>query len=143
MERRRRSIFEIINELFREVEERFEEVFEEFERPLWDPVKRELTPLTEVRDEYDEVVVTADLPYVRSLDDVEVSIEGRVVTIRAKLSRPVRHEGWAYGSCDYDTWFKRLTLPYEVEPSGFSIRFKNGILELRLKKKRGRLIRIE
>jgi HSP20 family protein len=162
--RRRRSIFDIFDEFFREFEERFAEVEEEMERafrkaieegrgevrgpyvygiritigpdgvpkveefgnvtrgrrgrPL---IKEEMEPLVDVIERGDEIWVVADVPGVPK-ENVDVKVTEKTVTIKAQNERK---------------YYKVVELPAEVVPESAKASYKNGVLEVRLKKKSG------
>jgi len=177
--RKRKSIFDLIDELFREIWEEFEEFerrfvysipteIEEravFPRPLvygfrieigpdgkpkiyeFGNVKRigrerprivvteETEPLTDIYEEDDSVRIIAELPgvdkekiRVRALDDRHLVIEA------SNHDRRYR---------------KEIELPVEVDIDTAKATFKNGVLEVRIKKKgtrqeeRGKIIEVE
>ncbi len=177
--RKRRSIFDLIDELFREIWEEFEE-FERrfmyaipteveeravFTRPLvygfrieigpdgkpriyeFGNVKRigrerprivvteETEPLTDIYEEDDSVRIIVELPgvdkekiKVRALDDRHLVIEAS--------NRDRRYR-------------KEIELPTEVDVDTAKATFRNGVLEIRIKKKgvqqeeRGKIIEVE
>jgi HSP20 family protein len=162
--RRRRSIFDIFDEFFREFEERFAEIEDEMERafrkaleegksetmgpyiygiritigpdgvpkieefgnitrgrrgrPL---IKEEMEPLVDVIERGDEVWVVADVPGVPK-ENIDVKVTERTVTIKAQNERK---------------YYKVVELPVEVVPESAKASYKNGVLEIRLKKKSG------
>ncbi len=92
--------------------------------------KRE--PLVDVLDEKDTVKVLAELPGVEKTD-INLGIEGKALTISVDAPRK---------------YFKKVDLPVEVDVEGTQARYKNGILEVTLKKpkakeRRGKKIDIE
>jgi HSP20 family protein len=162
--RRRRSIFDIFDEFFREFEERFAKIEDEMERafrkaleegksesvgpyiygiritigpdgvpkieefgnitrgrrgrPL---IKEEMEPLVDVIETGDEVWVVADVPGVPK-ENIDVKVTERTVTIKAQNERK---------------YYKVVELPVEVAPESAKASYKNGVLEIRLKKKSG------
>ncbi len=160
--RRRRSIFDIFDEFFREFEERFAEIEEEMERefrkifeeskgeirgpyvygiritigpdgipkveefgniargrrgrPL---IKEEMEPLVDVIERGDEIWVVADVPGVPK-ENIDVKVTEKTLTIRAQNERK---------------YYKVVELPAEVIPESAKASYKNGVLEVRLKKK--------
>jgi len=82
-------------------------------------VTEEREPLTDVFDEKDEVVVIAEIPGV-SEDGVSVDLKGDILEISAAgKNRKYR---------------KEVLLPVQVKKETLSYTFKNGILEVRIKK---------
>ena len=82
-------------------------------------VEEEREPLTDVFDEKDEVVVIAEIPGV-SEDGISVDLKGDILEISAAgKNRKYR---------------KEVLLPVQVKKEALSYTFKNGILEVRIKK---------
>ncbi|MHA1710675.1 MAG: archaeal heat shock protein Hsp20 [Candidatus Freyarchaeota archaeon] len=78
-------------------------------------------PLVDVLETEDEVKVVAELPGVEK-EDIELSATGRMLTI--SVDTPERK------------YYKELELPVEVEPETAKSTYKNGILEVTLKKRK-------
>lgn len=84
-------------------------------------IVEEREPLVDVFESGDEVVVIAELPGVdKDKIDVKVSEDGMVLTINA--------------SNEKRKYFKEVDLPVKVDPSSAKASYKNGVLEVRLKK---------
>ncbi|OGL45049.1 MAG: heat-shock protein Hsp20 [Candidatus Schekmanbacteria bacterium RBG_16_38_10] len=82
-------------------------------------VEEEREPLTDVFDEKNEVVVIAETPGV-SDDGITVNLEGDILEISAAgKNRSYR---------------KEVLLPVQVKKETLSYTYKNGILEIRIKK---------
>jgi len=132
--RRRRSIFEEFEEIDRRVDEFFSSIFQK--EPMWDVRAGTLTPLYDIRETKDSVVVMVDLPYVQK-DDIELRVSEESIDLSAKLCQPVRYERW--GTTQRDCEFKKLSttirLPAEVVPDDAVAKFKEGVLTLELPKK--------
>jgi Molecular chaperone (small heat shock protein) len=155
------DIFEEFDELMRRFESEFEEMEEEFEelirsegktpeKPYYygiriyvgpDGVPRieqfgnikkagrgkvilseETEPIVDVMTHGDEVWVVADLPGVDK-DKIKVNAAEKKLYIRA--------EG------DKRKYYKEVDLPVEVDPSTAKASYRNGVLEVRIKKKEG------
>lgn len=82
-------------------------------------VEEEREPLTDVFDEKDEVVVISEIPGV-SEDGISVDLKGDILEISAAgKNRKYR---------------KEVLLPVQVRKETLSYAYKNGILEVRVKK---------
>jgi len=96
----------------------------------------------------DEILhVDAELPGVKS-DDLDVSIEGRVLTIRTETSREskVEEENYLMRESSTRTFLRRLDLPETANTAEIHANFENGILRLTMpvtKTIEGRKIEIE
>ncbi len=93
-----------------------------------------IIPRADIYETEENVVVLADMPGVGP-DEVDVSIEGRVLTIRGHVPEHV-HKGSRlvhaeYGDADYQRVF---TLSEEIDRDRISARQRNGLLILELPK---------
>lgn len=92
-----------------------------------------LEPLTRVTETPDEVVVTFDLPGVQK-EDIRVVGTERALTVEARCamkrtwrqSRSLRRE--------FEKFRKTIDLPAKVDVRSARATYRNGVLEIRLKK---------
>jgi HSP20 family protein len=82
-------------------------------------VEEEREPLTDVFDEKDEVVIIAEIPGV-SEDGISLDLKGDILGISAVGKNRKYH--------------KEVLLPVQVKKETLSYSYKNGILEVRVKK---------
>ena len=82
-------------------------------------VKEEREPLTDVFDEKNEIVIIAEIPGAGE-DGVTVSLKGDILEISA--------------SGKNRTYYKEILLPAKVKSETLSHSYKNGVLEVRIKK---------
>jgi HSP20 family protein len=82
-----------------------------------------------------DCVVTAALPGVRP-EDVDVSVEGNVLTIKGELKTENEEEkgGYHLRELRHGSFYRRIQLPVPVEADGARAQFQNGVLTLRLPK---------
>lgn len=84
-------------------------------------IREEREPLVDVMEQKDSVVVTAELPGVEK-GDIKVNANRDKLTISVdKAERK---------------YFKELDLPETVDPKSATATYKNGVLEVKLKKAR-------
>lgn len=83
--------------------------------------EQEIEPLVDVFDERDHLRVVAELPRVRE-SDIRTEVKGDKLTISAELPNRKYH--------------KEVPLPVAVEAELTKLTYKNGILEIKLKKLR-------
>jgi len=144
--RRRRSIFDIMREHMEELEEIAEEMFDRFlERPSWDINAHSLEPLFDVSVSSDKVIVTADLPKVDP-ENIRISrISDDLIEITAKMRVKINFEdlGVTHRKGEFSYFSCRVPLPVPVDTSRAKARFKRGILEITLPRKRGYEIKVE
>lgn len=82
-------------------------------------VKEEREPLTDVFDEKNELVIIAEIPGVGE-DGITVNLKGDILEISAAGKNR--------------TYYKEILLPAKVKSETLSHSYKNGVLEVRIKK---------
>ena len=102
----------------------------------------------DIRDHDDEIIVVADLPGAEK-EDVSVSlVNPGMLEIRSerKTDKEEKEEGYYMRERVSGTMSRIVPLPQDVTDAGAAATFKNGILEIRMKKstaKRGSQIKVE
>lgn len=118
--------------LHREMNRLFDEAFRDFgapslfgRMPTW--------PSVEITDAEKEVRVSAELP---GLDekDVEVLVEGDVLTLRGEKKAEVDDKARQFSERYYGRFERRIPLGFEVEEDKVAAEFKNGVLTVTLPK---------
>jgi len=84
-------------------------------------VREEIEPLVDVMEVDDEVWVIAELPGVPK-EKIKVKVNPEKVIIRAEGDRK---------------YYKEVELPAKVDPDTAKASYRNGVLEIRIKKKKG------
>jgi len=137
--------FEYIKRIRREIDRMISEVEEAMTKPLISFERRCLTPLYEIRDSEDELILYVDLPKVRSKDDISVTLAEDKVIIDAKISSPISFGDIPiYSGQNYNRYYAEIRLPVPVEAKKTRASYRRGILEIRLPKKIKRYkVRIE
>ena len=82
-------------------------------------VEEEREPMTDVFDEKEEVWVYAEMPGVNE-EDIKIDLRGDILNISAHGGERKYH--------------KEILLPVQVKKEALSYTYKNGILEVRIKK---------
>ncbi|NUM75178.1 Hsp20/alpha crystallin family protein [candidate division KSB1 bacterium] len=97
-------------------------------RGAWNPV----VDITETADEYQ---VTAELPGLNK-DDVKISYEGGVVTIRGEKKQEKEDKNRNYHRVErsFGMFERSFRLPTQIDVNKIEAKFKDGILGLRLPK---------
>jgi len=144
--RRRRSIFEIINEYFENLEEwteRFREAL--IEKPSWNHRACTIEPLRNIMVTPTEVIVTVDLPYAEENTISVKPIGGDTIEISAKMKRKMRFDdfGITHYKGEFKTLYCQTRIPLPVYMDKMELRFKKGILEIHLPRKHEYEIPIE
>ncbi|MGQ9719922.1 MAG: Hsp20/alpha crystallin family protein [Candidatus Jordarchaeum sp.] len=141
MSEKKKSLFDQFMDYVDEFEKRFDETFYSMLRPFrttrpsWDPDKLCLVPLVEVQEYPEEVVVTADLPYVDK-ENIDVNATETSLDIDAKMRTAIRFERWGtiQREISFNCYHKSIKLPSRVDPEKAKAEFKGGILRITLPK---------
>ncbi|HZT07877.1 MAG TPA: Hsp20/alpha crystallin family protein [Chloroflexota bacterium] len=83
----------------------------------------------------EDLVVTASLPGVKP-EDVEITVQGEVLTIRgeARDDETVSQEAYHRRERKYGRFTRQLALPTPVDSTKAEAHFEHGVLKLRLPK---------
>jgi HSP20 family protein len=87
--------------------------------PQGPKVEEEREPITDVFDEKGEILVMAEMPGVRE-KDISLDLKGDILEIKA-----------INGHRNYS---KEILLPSKVKPDTITSNYRNGVLEVRIKK---------
>jgi HSP20 family protein len=110
-------------------------------RPRWPSfwsgeLGRELIrPALDIYEEDDNIVVAAELPGMTK-DDIEVDVSDSHLTLKGEKKKDAKIEEEDYFACErsYGAFHRSVELPVEVQADKVTACFKNGILEIRLRK---------
>ncbi len=142
-----RKLIEQMREFFadmrRDVLEAVEGMFDE--RCTWDPEECCLEPLTNIIETEKEILIMADLPYVKK-DNISLSVSEDMLDLEASLDQSLKFAQW--GTIQRNTEFCKfhthIKLPPNVDSNDIEATFKNGFLQIKLPKRLKRLkIKIE
>ena len=120
----------------------FDVAFRDFFRNMLRPTRLELETAPEIRLDLKEAekayTVHAEIPGVRK-EDIEVSIEGNLVTIRAEVRREKEEKGETMLRSEryYGAVARSFTLATDVDEKTATAKYADGVLELMLPKKAG------
>ncbi len=84
-------------------------------------VREKREPMVELSEEEGFMVVIAEMPGV-TREDIQLTLKPRSLTISAKSTSSQRE------------YYKEIEIPKTVDPNYAKARYKNGVLEVRLKK---------
>jgi len=87
--------------------------------PKGPTIEKEREPITDVFDEKEEIVVMAEMPGIRD-EAISVDLKGDVLAIK--------------GVNKHRNYYKEILLPSKVRPETLTSNYKNGVLEVRIKK---------
>lgn len=112
----------------------------------WDPLRGgewsgltaapAFTPRFDVKETKDAYVIKADLPGVRE-EDLDVSLNGNLLTISGKREADHQGEGDAYFAVErsYGSFARSFTMPESVDGAGVTAELKSGVLAVYIPKK--------
>lgn len=111
---------------------------------LYDAEKKELIPLTQITETYDELVVRFDLPCVRK-EDIDLKCTDDILTVKARMSKECRLTPFfSSKELEFERFRKSIRLPFAVDAKEGKASFANGVLEIKLpKKSQGNEVSIE
>jgi HSP20 family protein len=94
------------------------------------------SPAVDVSENPKEITVHAEIPGVEA-KEIDVYLEGNVLTIRGERKRGVTEEEQDYDHAErsYRTFSRSIQLPSEVDYEGIKARCHHGVLVVRLPKK--------
>ena len=117
----------------------FDDLFRGFFRPVrWTgPSNPAVSIRMDVTENDKGFVVHAEIPGVRK-EDIQVSIEGNQVTVGAEVKKESEQkEGDRLLRSErcFGSVYRSFTLPVDIDETGSSAKYDNGVLELTLAKK--------
>lgn len=120
----------------------FDLAFRDFFRNMLRPARLELDAEPDIRLDLKETekayLVHAEIPGVKK-EDIEVSIDGNLVTIRAEVKREKEEKGETMLRSEryYGSVARSFTLATDVDEKTATASYTDGVLELTLPKKAG------
>lgn len=93
------------------------------------------SPAVDIKEEEERFLIHADIPGV-SADDIEVSMEEGVLTIKGERKHESTESGKDYKRLErsHGVFIRRFSLPDTVDANNISASSQNGVLELILPK---------
>lgn len=139
-----RPFWDEFDQMMAEMEDRFQRMFQRTNLPMPSEVGSRVLPAirgefrVDVREHEDEVIVVADLPGIEK-EGVQIRlVDPNLLLIkterRAETEETGEKEGYYMRERVYGTMSRTVTLPVDVTEEGATASFKNGVLEVHLKK---------
>ena len=124
--------------LHREMNRLFDDVLRGGYGQTWRPSDALLAPQMDVSEKEGEVRIQAELPGVKE-EDIEVSMEGDVLTIRAEKQQEHQEDrgGVHLSERSYGTFQRTLRLPFAASQDEVKATFENGVLSVTLPRPQG------
>ncbi len=119
----------------RKTQDRLSRLFEYF-MPMeeWGGSKV-FTPPVDIKEEGDNLVVTADLPGINK-EDIEINLKEDMLEISAKSGKEKETEEEEYirRERSYTRFYRAVRLPTSVKEEGSTAKIENGVLTIKLPK---------
>ncbi len=140
--RRRRGFFDdFLEDLFEDIARSFEDVFRTSyiggpRRRAYIEEEREYRePISEVWETDDEVIAVIELPGVEK-EDIDLRVTSRTLEVKAERKEETKEERERarFEERAYKGYYITLSLPTDVNPDEVKATYKNGVLEVRIKK---------
>ena len=96
----------------------------------------EWVPLVDIKEAADKFIIYADIPGVKP-EDIDVSMEAGVLTVRGKKESEVKTEKEGYKRVERSTgsFYRRFSLPDSANDEAINAKCKLGVLEIVIPKK--------
>lgn len=120
--------------LFEEMRREMEDLWNRGWVPhLVEATPRTWEPLLDVYRRDGDLVVRAEMPGVTK-DDLEITFDNGELILQAERreATAVEEESYFCAECHHGRYFRRLRLPYEVDPDKIRAHLEDGILEVDL-----------
>lgn len=93
-------------------------------------------PSIDIYETESEVVAVCDLPGLEKKDDVQIDVEGRMLTISGTIQRTneAQYERMHRQERFFGRFQRSVTLPAHVSPEDVTATYRNGVLEIRMPK---------
>ena len=136
--KRKHSFLDPVDNYFGDLEKEFERWREAIiEKPSWNKKDSTIEPLHNTKVTPTEVVVTVDLPLTEERAVQVKPLDERTLEISAKMKRKIRLEelGITYHKAEFHKLYCHARVPVPVNMSRMKIKFKKGMLEIRIPRK--------
>ncbi|MGI9534664.1 MAG: Hsp20/alpha crystallin family protein [Thermodesulfobacteriota bacterium] len=128
----------------KDVDNFFENLFDEpFKRfiherfPKYETLSRMqlISPLLDMYEKKDEIVVRAELPGIDK-DKINISVSEGVLTLKGEVNKEeeVKDEDYYYSERSFGSFARSISLPSKVKENKIDANYKDGILEITLPK---------
>ncbi|TNF97564.1 MAG: Hsp20/alpha crystallin family protein [Gammaproteobacteria bacterium] len=87
------------------------------------------TPAVDIKEEDQRYLIRADVPGIKP-EDIDISLENGVLTIKGERRHESEEEGYKRIERVHGTFFRRFTLPDNVDPDKVDAKCKDGVLEI-------------
>jgi len=94
-------------------------------------------PYTDIQETEKEFVLTADIPGVEKKDiEINATEDGVEIKAETRLGEDEEKEGFVKRERSYRRFYRKYALPAAVDPAKAEAQYNNGVLEVKLSKKK-------
>ncbi len=131
----------MIDRMVKDIYDVMERIEKEYQALLKDGDVR--IPSIDMYEENGELVIKAEIPGVKK-DNISVEAGKDFIEIQANMEKESDKKKRNYFRRErmISQYYRKIQLPFEVEPKNISARYENGILEIRVKRVEGKKVRI-
>lgn len=100
------------------------------------PIHRDVRePLLDIRETKDEVIADIELPGIEK-KDIDLEVKENMLSVRAKKKHETETEKEGFYRCErsYSSFQRAFELPAEIVPEKTDAEFKDGLLNIKMKK---------
>lgn len=92
-------------------------------------------PLVEISEEGDDLIIAVEIPGLEK-GDVDINVGKKFIEIRGErsVSGERSRRNYYYSEMQYAGIYRRMELPLEVDPDSAKATYRNGMVEVRVKK---------
>lgn len=107
-------------------------------RQFFNEVLGRTGPSIDLHEDSDGFTLTAEIPGVTP-DDLDITVNEQSVTLKGETRREEARDerGYKISERRYGSFYRTIPLPSEVKPDQATANYSNGVLEIRLVKRRG------
>ncbi len=154
----RRSIWDEFRRMQEEMDRLFSTIMREpYWTGVWEeeriPVETSMyrQPLADIWETDDEIIATIELPGVEK-EDIQVNVVDDYIEVKVEKKEEHKEEDKKKGMYRlerrYSGFYRRIPLPEEADADSIKATYKNGVLELRIpkkktEKKKGKKVKVE
>jgi len=106
-------------------------------------------PLVDVYETIEEIIVSCEIPGLEKKDDINIHLNGRSITITGiiqRASEDTRDNRYHRTERFFGNFYREVQLPEKVNEEMATASYKNGVLEIRMKKQKltqGKQVKID
>ncbi len=137
--KKKRSFYDTIQDYFEDMEKEIDKWHEAMiDGPSWNHRTSTMEPLKDMRVTPTEVIVTVDMPLAKKATLQVKPVDENSLEISAQMRRKVTFKelGITHHEGEFQRFQCRTSIPVPVQMKKINVKFKKGMLELHIPRKR-------